>query len=60
MLERKADYKFAMNALLIKEAVEYLLSKNDSIKMATNSDHSVFDYDYFERTFRRKSLQMMG
>lgn len=60
VLERRADFKFAMNILYIKEAVEYLLTKNDSLKMASNSDHSVFEYETFERIFRRKSLLMMG
>eukprot|EP00347_Sterkiella_histriomuscorum_P013779 403363397 len=60
VLERKSDYKFAMSVLFIREAVEYLLSKNESIRQATSSDHNLFEYESFELLFRRKSLLMMG
>jgi len=53
MLERKCDFKYAMSALYIKETVEYLISKNECFKMAAKTDHNVFDYESFERIFRR-------
>lgn len=64
VLERKADFKFAMDVLFIREAVDFLLIKNESVRLActsaSSSDASVFDYETFERVFRRKSLQLMG
>jgi hypothetical protein len=42
-----------MNALYIKETVEYLISKNECFKIAAKTDHNVFDYESFERIFRR-------
>ncbi|CDW82512.1 wd g-beta repeat-containing protein [Stylonychia lemnae] len=58
ILERKCDFKYAINSLYIKETVEYLVSKNECFKLATKSDHNVFDYESFERIFRRQSLLM--
>ena len=58
LLERRADFKFALSALFIRESVEYLLSKNESLRISANCDHSVFEYESFERVFRRKSLLM--
>jgi hypothetical protein len=58
VLERKADYKFAINALMIRETVEYLATKNEGFKLASKGDHSVFDFESFERIFRKKSLLM--
>lgn len=58
ILERKADYKFAINSLLIKETYEHLLNKNDSLRFAAKGDHNVFEYESFERIFKKKSLLM--
>ena len=64
VLERKADFKYAMSVLLIREAVDFLLIKNESVRLAcactSTSDSSVFEYETFEKVFRRKSLQIMG
>lgn len=58
ILERRADFKFAISALYIKETVEYLITKNECFKLAIKSDHNVYDYEAFERIFRRKALLM--
>lgn len=42
---------------MIQESVEYLLTKNESFKLAKNG-HSPLEFDSFEKMFKRKSLLM--
>lgn len=58
ILERKADYKFAINSLLIRETYEHLINKNESLKLAAKGDQNVFEYESFEKIFKKKSLLM--
>lgn len=58
ILERRADFKFALNSLYIRETLEYLLQKNESLRYASKKDQTVFEYESFERIFKRKSLLM--
>lgn len=37
-LERRADFRYALNILMIKETVEYLISKNEGFKIAAKGD----------------------
>ncbi len=43
---------------MIRETIEYLESKNDGFKLMSNCDHNIFEYDSFEKIFRKKSLLM--
>ena len=51
IMERKGDFKFAINTLYLKQTLEYLQSKNDCYKIAKN-DHNVLEFEYFERIFK--------
>jgi hypothetical protein len=55
VLERKADFKFALSALMINEIIEYLQTKNESFKLAKNGQ-SPMEFDTFEKIFKKKSL----
>jgi hypothetical protein len=53
---RRTDFKYALNVLMIKEAVEYLTSKNEGFKLAVKGEQNIFEFETFERIFKKKSL----
>jgi hypothetical protein len=59
-MERRLDFNFAINVLLIKETYEMLQQKNDGFKMATKENYNIFEYDIFEKVFKKKSSLLMG
>jgi hypothetical protein len=60
LLERKVDFNFAMNVLLTRETIELLQNSNDGFKQASRGENSIFEYETFEKVFRKKSSLMMG
>jgi hypothetical protein len=56
ILERRADFRYAMNILMIKETVEYLISKNEGFRIAAKGDQNIFEFEIFEKIFKKKSL----
>ena len=49
-----------MNILMIREKVEQLQAKNDGFKLASKGDINIFEYETFEKVFRKKSSLLMG
>ena len=42
--------------LMIRETVDYLISKNEGFKLASKGVHNIFDFETFEKIFKKKSL----
>ena len=56
-MERKCDYRHALNVLMVKETVDYLVQKNEGFKVAAKgSEQNIFEFETFEKIFKKKSL----
>lgn len=60
LLLRKLDFHQAINVLLIRETLELLQAKNDGFKLASKGESNIFEYEIFEKVFRKKSSLLMG
>lgn len=43
---------------MIREAVDYLIKKNEGFKLSSNGEQNIFEYETFEKIFKKKSLLM--
>lgn len=57
VLERRADFRFASQVLMVQETMDYLSSRNDSFRLAL-SGQNVLEFDSFEKIFKKKSSLM--
>jgi hypothetical protein len=41
---------------MIRETVDYLMNKNEGFKISARGDHNIFEFETFEKIFKKKSL----
>ena len=57
-LNRRSDYRLASQLLMLRETMDFLTAHHEGFRMAAKGDQNIFEFDTFEKIFRKKSLLM--
>lgn len=58
MLTRKVEFTFALESLLIEDTMNFVLKKNEALKILMRNNDKIFDFKVFEKVFRKRNVLM--